>query len=463
MRSIKTFAAQMLRQRYAIPAVVVAALFSLFVDEVASRRSAAIVSEGIELTDARIGTARILQVLTDAETGQRGFILTRQEEFLTPYRRALEALPALRHELRRYLSFTQTDSEALVQRADGIIDAKLSEMAKALDMEARGQHDEAIQLVASGIGRQLMENLRAVFTTELEQARAAQILARLSIYDALQFNRVAAAVLTLAGMIGAIVYLHQLRRHDRERAEREASLEMLVAARTRELRHLARHLQTVREDERGFLAREIHDELGGLLTAAKLDLARMRVRINNEPVLRERIEHAIGLLNDGIAFKRRVIEDLRPSSLEILGVRTAILKLCEDAQNSLGIPVDAELEELRLKAPDDLAVYRFVQEALTNVAKYASASRVRVRLAANAETVSIEVSDDGVGFTQAVALPGRHGLSGMRFRVESLGGSMVIESSPGKGTNLKASLPLASPAMTVEGMDGPATVNGSFG
>ncbi|MBC7604639.1 MAG: sensor histidine kinase [Ramlibacter sp.] len=200
----------------------------------------------------------------------------------------------------------------------------------------------------------------------------------------------------------------------------------------------------MREDERGYLAREIHDELGGLLTAAKLDLTRLRAKMGTEPALLERLEHAIGLLNQGIAFKRRVIEDLRPSSLEILGIRAAVLKLCEEAEQSMSIPVQTDLADLKLHAPDDLVVYRFVQESLTNIAKYAEATKAEVTLRGAAEYVDIEVRDNGVGFAKDVALPGRHGLAGMRFRVESLGGAMTIESAPGAGTVIQARLPLAA-------------------
>ncbi|MEB0111679.1 CHASE3 domain-containing protein [Variovorax sp. RTB1] len=458
MKNIQNLAGQILRQRYAVPMVVVAAFLALIVNEVAFYRTSVMVRRGIELTDARIGAARILQLLTDAETGQRGYLLTKQDAFLAPYRSALKELPEPRANLRRFFAFTESDKQTLARRSNAIIDAKLAEMAQTLALEMQGKHVEAIALIGSGAGRDLMESLREIFSQELDQAAQAQALARSSIYDALQFNRIAAALLTLASMAGVIVYLQQLKQRDREQVERAVSLETVVRTRTRELRQLARHLQNVREDERGYLAREIHDELGGLLTAAKLDLARMRSKLNDGPALLERLEHAIELLNQGIAFKRRVIEDLRPSSLEILGVRAAILTLCEDAQRALAIPVTAELDELKLIPPDDLAVYRFVQEAMTNIAKYAEATHVWVKLWGEVDSVGIEVRDDGVGFVRNVALLGRQGLAGMRFRVESLGGSMTIESSPGKGTVLRARLPLAERPVNAAGQGkGPAS------
>lgn len=125
----------------------------------------------------------------------------------------------------------------------------------------------------------------------------------------------------------------------------------------------------------------------------------------------------------------------------------------------MSIPVQTDLADLKLYAPDDLVVYRFVQESLTNIAKYAEATSVVVTLRGAAEYVDIEVRDNGVGFAKDVALPGRHGLAGMRFRVESLGGAMTIESAPGAGTVIQARLPLAEHRNSVGEVGGQWTVN----
>ena len=322
-----------------------------------------------------------------------------------------------------------------------MIEIKQSEMQKVLELAQRGDRSAAIEMISYGAGRNAMDRLRGIFNAQLNQASQTTARVRLSIYDALQLNRIGTAFLALLSVIGLLAFFRQLRVRERERAAREESLEALVRKRTEELRNLARHLQTVREDERGFLAREIHDELGGLLTSAKLDLARVRAKVVNDGALLERLEHAIRLLDEGIAFKRKVIEDLRPSSLSILGVRVAIMTLCDEAQASMSIRIQATLEDPQLTPPDDLVVYRFVQEALTNIARYAEAQNVHVVLSQNAKGIQIEVRDDGVGFVQDVALIGGHGLSGMRFRVESLGGQMTVTTAPGQGTVVRALLP----------------------
>ena len=249
-------------------------------------------------------------------------------------------------------------------------------------------------------------------------------------------------------VLGLFLYLKQARALEEVRAaqqrvlqgERER-LEAEVVQRTRELRELARHLQTAREDERGHLARELHDEMGALLTSAKLDVARLRSKAGAQPELAERLTHLTQSLNDCIALKRRIIEDLRPSSLDNLGLQTALEILCREMAGRLAIPVQTSIAPLQLAPQAELTVYRFVQEALTNIGKYARARQVSVEVARSVQAVVVQVVDDGVGFDAAASLAGHHGLAGMRFRVESLGGQMVVQTAPGGGTTLRAELP----------------------
>ena len=142
-------------------------------------------------------------------------------------------------------------------------------------------------------------------------------------------------------------------------------------------------------------------------------------------------------------MKRRIIEELRPSSLDNLGLVAALDILVREFGQRSEISVVQALEPVTLAPALQLTVYRLVQEALTNVAKYASASEVKVTLAAvDSATVSVAVQDDGVGFdTEAAATGASHGLIGMRYRVESEGGSMRLISSAGRGTRIEATLP----------------------
>ena len=220
------------------------------------------------------------------------------------------------------------------------------------------------------------------------------------------------------------------------------SLEVQVKRRTAQLIELARHLQTAREDERHRLARELHDELGALLTAAKLDAARLKSRMASlAPEALERLNHLVETLNSGIALKRRIIEDLRPSALSNLGLVAALDILAREFTERNGVLVEQRLERVELSASAELTVYRLVQESLTNVSKYAKASRVTLDLHVDGADVTVSVEDDGVGFDPQVAQSSSHGLFGMGYRVDAEGGSLQIDSAPGRGTRIRATLP----------------------
>ncbi|MBC7483110.1 MAG: sensor histidine kinase, partial [Rhizobacter sp.] len=250
-------------------------------------------------------------------------------------------------------------------------------------------------------------------------------------------------------LLALFMYLRQTtalaRARDEQRrvvqAERD-QLEKEVLRRTEHLTQLTRHLQTVREDERSRLARDLHDELGAWLTAAKLDVARLKSRLGAmTPEIAERLLHLSTGLNSVIALKRRIIEDLRPSSLSNLGLLAAIEILVREWGSNSEVAVDCELDPVDLRPSGELTVYRLVQEALTNITKYAHASQVKVRLAAQGGQVHVSVQDNGVGFDTELPRVAAHGLLGMRYRLEAEGGQMALRSSPGLGTTIEADLP----------------------
>lgn len=265
-------------------------------------------------------------------------------------------------------------------------------------------------------------------------------------------NRFATAAMAGLCLLCLALYLRQesvLRR--RNSSQRQArvvesnTVEAQVRERTEELTDLARHLQSAREDERKHLARELHDELGALLTAAKLDVARIKPKVVAVlPELEERFVHLVGSLNGGISLKRRIIEDLRPSSLSNLGLVAALEIMMREYEASTGTRVDIQLEPVDLPPEAELTLYRLVQEALTNATKYASASLVGVSLGQDALSVHVRVWDNGVGFALNQARQGTHGLMGMRYRVEGHGGQFTLHSQPGTGTQVSASLPIAA-------------------
>jgi signal transduction histidine kinase len=319
-----------------------------------------------------------------------------------------------------------------------------------VQLRADGRDEAWRAVIETDIGREQMESIR--LASERLVAREAKLIAarRDEVYQTLQLSRLGVSTMTALSVLAFFMYLRQSNTLGRERVHKKEALqaerdllEVQVTARTAQLTELAQHLQTAREDERSRLARDLHDELGALLTAAKLDVARLKSRITiHTPDITERLVHLNDTLNEGIALKRRIIEDLRPSSLNNLGLLAALEILGREFAERSGVQVKSELDAVTLKPSGELTVYRLVQEALTNVAKYAQARQVVVTLRPRGRLAEIDVQDNGVGFDTQVARPSTHGLLGMRYRVEAEGGRMNIQSTPGSGTRIHATLPL---------------------
>ena len=446
---LRKYFAPLVRNRFGFPLIVAAALVILIVNETTYRMTLRTLDWGIALTDARIAASGSLQLLTDAETAERGYLLTGNDAYLERYHNAVNRLPDV---LSPTLDFVRAQQGPARQDADRLqqtIAQRLDELGSAITLKAGGQAAEALDIVESGAGKSRMDAIRASFDMALTHATEMQSGARISLYQSLIVNRIAVSALTCLAVLGLYLFLRQLRAQEDDRIVYARQLERDVIARTDDLRALATYVMSVREDERQRLARELHDELGGLLTAAKLDLARVRNAPTLPPDLSGRIQRVNDRLNDGIALKRRIIEDLRPSALDQLGLTASLRMLCEDAAEGLGISVQHNLADVELPPDLALTVYRLVQESLTNIRKYAHARNVHVRLHLGAGgSLQVSVQDDGAGFNVQSAGVGHHGLAGMRFRVESHGGSMQIRSAPGEGTTVSASVPAQNIART---------------
>ncbi len=435
------FVFRLSRMRFAVPMIIASAALGILVNEVTYKNTVDALRVGSSLTEARIAAAGVLQLLTDAETGQRGYLLTDRAEYLSPLDAAKLEVPRMRATVSSFLEASGDDGHAASVRMAADIRETLAEIEKTVGLVRAGDRAAALQIVEAGLGRRRMDDMRGIFNTSLMEAANRQQVSRASIDDSLWTNRIAVATLTLLGAIALSFYVRHLRLYDLERADRQLELEGQVANRTAELRQLAGYLLTAREDEKAHLARELHDEMGGVLTAAKLDMARMRRLAAADPAMLERIEQVSRRLGEGIALKRRIVEDLRPSCLDTLGLTSSLCNLCSDVAERLGIPVHTDLDEVSLSADEQLALYRLVQEALTNVSKYAKASEVHVSLKAGPSSVRVGIEDDGVGFDTTQLKSATHGIAGMRFRIERLDGTLSVGSKPGLGTRLVATLP----------------------
>jgi signal transduction histidine kinase len=237
-------------------------------------------------------------------------------------------------------------------------------------------------------------------------------------------------------------------RRERERvaaARQGAEFEKLLELRTRELSELSTHLQELAEKEKSELARNLHDELGGLLTAAKMDLSWMQSRLSEVPY-GARLTQLGTVLDDAMDLKRRVVEQLRPSLLDHFGLPTALRAHVESvcAQASLQYEVTMSDDAETIPKECAIALFRVIQEGLTNIVRHENARHVRLALTSDDKRFLILLIDDGSGMKLDDArFRWSHGLAGMRQRVQALGGQFAIESSPAAGTTLRIEVPKA--------------------
>ena len=225
-----------------------------------------------------------------------------------------------------------------------------------------------------------------------------------------------------------------------ERLHNEAELR-----RSREqLQALTTYTAAKLEEQRLSLARDVHDVLGGMLTAIKMDATRL-LRRTNDAEAHGIAEGLLGLTQATLETVRRIAEELRPAVLDHLDISAAIARELQAFSQRFGIAhaLDAPADTRRLTPRRTTAVYRIFHEALTNVARHAQAAKVEVRVAIEGEVLALDLRDDGCGFDPA-AQEGRRalGLLSMRERAREVGGSLQIESAPGAGTRLQLRVPL---------------------
>jgi signal transduction histidine kinase len=218
-----------------------------------------------------------------------------------------------------------------------------------------------------------------------------------------------------------------------------------VSAGRRHLRALSQTLIEVQETERRTLALELHDELGQLLSSAKMSLD--LIPNVSEEEGRRHLLRAQTLVSDLVNRVRRMSLELRPSMLDDMGLQPALRWLFKNYHSQTGESVTFDFTALEQRFPPqvEITAYRIVQEALTNVIRHAGTKKVRVEIWADKRSLNLQIVDHGKGFDPSTTLSKAEssGLSGMRERARLLGGELVVESTPDTGTSLTARLPLA--------------------
>ena len=228
---------KLLQIRFAVPILIAAVLTLAGISELTYQRSFTTLTGGIKLTDARIGAANLLQLLTDAETAQRGYLLTENTAYLQPLQRAEQQF----NEGVAILDFISTigptgPADALFIKQK--VAAKFAELRQTVELASLGDRSAALVLVRTDSGKQLMDELRVIFQRSLDEAARLQQEARQTIYAALWFNRLAVVMLSFVLALGIYLHALQLKRFNKVSMEYQKTLELSVSEKTNKLRTL---------------------------------------------------------------------------------------------------------------------------------------------------------------------------------------------------------------------------------
>ncbi len=398
--------------------------------------------------------SRYQQLLLEGETAQRGFLLTEDARYLRQFDPAVRQLDGLLDQL--IASYKASGLQVEAARTDKmrkLSGLKLGEMLASLRLYGEADLKSALALVNTDIGEKTMVDLRILIHAldELEAGRA--LAASAAWREDLRSSRLllAAASTISLGLIllVGVLFGRDVKRRTRETAEldeRNRELDRLVRQRTAKLFDLSSNLQQVAEREKAALSRELHDELGGLLVATKIDVSWLRRHCGDGiDGSQLRWERVLRCLDEGLDLKRRVIENLRPTLLDNIGLVAAMRWLVDERVRRAGIACEENYAEpLPELSPDArIAVYRVVQESLMNVVKHAKARSIGIDVRSNGHGLEVTVRDDGIGIDEErIEVPQSHGLLGMRQRIEAFGGELRIRSrGPGRGTELAFALP----------------------
>lgn len=388
--------------------------------------------------------------LFEAEMGRRGYLLITREEFLEPLVSALEAIPKTQEALRDEVASVKHWRD---QVAEINMDSKaiLLEMEQSIEMAHEGRHEDAkamllesrhrldVNALRSGIHR-IEREVEADLVENLESWWVGLMLARMSIGVI-----VCLSLIFLAGMTRLLIdHLEQRENHRLELMAQAEELERKVSERTDELSSLSTYLQDSIEKTRAQLARDLHDEFGAILTSAKIDASWISGRLGNDQEAQDRLKRLNQVLDEAIDLKRRVIENLRPSLLDHLGLQAALEWYVTDTCEKSGIECSLSImpEDEQLPGNVSIALYRIVQEGLNNAIKYSNCKRVSVALSKTESAWRLYLADDGIGIPNFRSDKLSHGIAGMRQRALALKGSLAIRTRPGEGTIIEVQIPL---------------------
>lgn len=418
-------------------ASIVLVLTAFYVAEVRRAETSDLVRSVNEEQDFLIDLTELLNASYEAESAQRGYIITGYPAYLDPFDSAVQLAQRKIEALRMRKPGMSAAEIAEIANIEDHFAKKLKEMNSTIAMRREGKLGAALVVLNSDAGLTYMREIREA-ADRLHAQRQARVGNAIEQWnESTVVSTIVSAALTLFTMLVIALVGLLLSREISRRAWVAAELDGQVRERTAELADLSAQLLRVSETEKAALSRELHDELGGLLVAMKLDLASLKKLLPQDEGIKARIQRLSTSIDDGIDLKRRVIENLRPTLLDNLGLFAALGWLAGEAAAKSGVEIgfDAPRTEPQLPAEASIAIFRVVQETLTNMLRHAHASKATIMITMLAGGVDITVSDNGIGLPDdALKRSGSHGLKQMLFRMRAVGGNVRWERAGGGGT-----------------------------
>ena len=393
-------------------------------------------------------------LIMDAESSLRGYFLSGSEVYLGPLRTATTEIDIQFRELDTLLADNPSQRRNLAQLRS-LVYRKLDNLNQTLDVYRKGGLEDIVAIAAFSDSKSMLDEIRLQVVIMVQEQNELLGARSATFYQEYQNAVILGIGINVVAILVLFLFYRLIRRGffarlATQRALQHANenLESMVALRTEQLSVLSRHLISVSEEEKARLARELHDELGANLTAIGMDLNAVADRLrDDQPAMADMLERARGTLVNTVELKRRIVENLRPSLLDHLGLATALESYCGEYATVTGLDCEALIDgDVNVAGPmQAIAVFRIVQESLNNIAKYAKARHVIVHLAREPGGLSLEISDDGVGIDiDAASKPKSHGLLGMRERALLLGGTLRIRRGVNDvGTCVEAFIPIA--------------------
>jgi len=437
--------------RLVLLAVLAASLLTLALSELTVRTAASDGTEVRRVLQREAAANRFMTLLIDLETAQRGYLLVGAASYLEPFQRGVRDIEPSARELRRLTPPDSALSKRL-DRVDVLTTQFLGIVTATITLAGSGQQEAAVAMVRQGYGKRLMDDIRAEMAAFQADSQRQLLTLQARQEEAKTRSRVALFISTGLAVI-LLLFVTRLavdqaaaEEKVRLQATRDADrMQEIIAARTAELAALSSHLQMVGEKEKADLARNLHDEMGGLLTAARMDLSWLQgATAGKEPEIREKLQQLSDGLGQAMDVKRRVVESLRPALLDHFGLPTALQNHFDETCKKAGLNCTTRIPEAMTDLPDDVAIalFRVGQESLTNIVRHAQAKNVHLEITEHDGELRLEVRDDGSGME--IAEPGTYrsyGLAGMRHRITALGGTFELDSRLGAGTRIYIRIP----------------------